>query len=306
MHPYCRSLIERSSIEQFLEVTLEDYRYSEYEFVGKIRTCELELQSYDSRDSATLNFTENRDINYRQPVARRRLRLQIVDELFTQTIPDSEEDMELGQYGARPGTGVKAERKAFILIGPPASGKSGIAGKVATDFGAVILDSDFAKRKLPEFRPNAAGASLVHTESSALVWGEKTTAAIKPLVGRCMDEGYNVVAPRIGSRQKDILKLANGFREAGYGVHLTLVSIDRLEATKRALNRFAECGRYVPLSLVFDVYGNDPILTYYRLKEHHRDVFKSFGKISTAVPVGAPYEIIYSEAGNPAELFKTM
>lgn len=157
---------------------------------------------------------------------------------------------------------------------------------------------------MPEFKPNAGGASLVHAESSALVWGEESIAEITPLVGRCLDAGYNVIAPRIGNKQPDILNLAKGFRDSGYEVHLTLVSIDRLEATKRALNRFTECGRYVPLSLVFDVYGNDPILTYYRLKEYHKHDFSSFGKILTAVPVNEPYKVMYSEQGNPAELFK--
>ena len=41
-------------------------------------------------------------------------------------------------------------------------------------------------------------------------------------------------------------------------------------------------GRYVPLTMIFDGYGNDPIITYYRLKQKYHDIFDGFMQISTS------------------------
>lgn len=60
----------------------------------------------------------------------------------------------------------KKERKAFIVIGLPASGKSSaVAEPLAQKYGALIIDSDEAKERLPEFTDGLL-ADAVHEESS--------------------------------------------------------------------------------------------------------------------------------------------
>ncbi|MBS1689706.1 MAG: zeta toxin family protein [Bacteroidetes bacterium] len=304
-HPFSRPLNERPLIEAFLKVVLNDSRYKDYTFVGKIRSCELELANDDST-SPTRDSEKNRVPGYRSDFDRFNLRKKIVDELFKENMPDDDDEIKLGTGGACPTSPIKKERKAFFLIGPPASGKSAVARKVAEENGAIILDSDFAKRKLPEFDTNAGGATLVHSESSAMIWGMPSWPEdFLPLVRHCTNNDINIVAPRIGNDIKDIIDMAKTFRDVyDYEVHLTLVSLDRKNATVRALNRFEKTGRYIPLSLVFDVYANDPILTYYRLKENHKTLFHSFGKISTDVNLGKPPIVIHCDSTNPAELYQ--
>jgi hypothetical protein len=83
-----------------------------------------------------------------------------------------------------------------------------------------------------------------------------------------------------------------------------LVSLDRKNATVRAINRFKLTNRYVPLSLIYDVYANEPILTYYRIKTFHDFEFKSIGKISNDVAIGnAPRFVEGNNKSNPAYLY---
>ena len=60
------------------------------------------------------------------------------------------------------------DRKAFLVMGLPASGKSSaVAESVAKENGALIIDSDLVKEKLPEFSGGLL-ASAVHNESSLI------------------------------------------------------------------------------------------------------------------------------------------
>lgn len=111
----------------------------------------------------TLVSTKYRDRDYVNDLDRWKLRRQIIHELFTWKRLDNDDDIRLGKGGALPDSGVKKERKAYILIGPPASGKSTVANRIAEKEGAIILDSDYAKRKLPEFEYEC-GATLVRDE----------------------------------------------------------------------------------------------------------------------------------------------
>jgi hypothetical protein len=87
-------------------------------------------------------------------------------------LPDSDDHIKLGKGGAVP-QNLMRSKDACVLIGLPASGKSTIARRFATEYGAIILDSDFAKRKLPEFPNYPWGASIVHEESAKIIFGEE-------------------------------------------------------------------------------------------------------------------------------------
>lgn len=309
IHQYSRKLDNLDLIEHFLSVGLNYENPSDTELLNKIKSGEAELKNYDD-SSSTLNNTSHRDRKYLNKETRWGLRKQIVDELMKFKREDEDENIKLENGGALPNTVLKREKKAIIIIGLPASGKSGIADIIADQYGAVILDSDYAKRKLPEFKDNPAGASLVHEESDILIFGYNGSDKpddFKSVFEICYQDSLNIVVPKIGHNHKSINDLAKGFKMFGYDVHLVLVSLDRKKATIRAINRFYTTGRYVPLSLIFDGYGNDPTLSFYRLKDKifdKDDNINSFGKISTDVEKGSNPIVLFADEGSPACLFK--
>ncbi len=191
---------------------------------------------------------------------------------------------------------MKLDSEAFIITGLPAAGKSTIAEKIADYFGACILDSDYAKRKFPEFKSDH-GASVVHEESSAVVFGNNELKDEPSVKEYMVYKKANIIIPKIGYSVDSIEKIKDNLILEGYNVHLLLVSVDKKTSTKRALARFLKTRRYVPLSLIFDTYSNDPMLTYYRLKDCKK--WASIGKLSTE---GTQPEVIYGTKNSPATI----
>lgn len=227
----------------------------------KIRNAESEMQTTDEQQ--TLTNSTNRFPEYKSTAARQELREQILAELLALGRLDDDDKIELGRGGAMPKGGpdeARAERQAYVIIGLPASGKSTIVNQAADRLGACIIDTDFAKRKIPEFAGTPAGANLVHSEARELTFGDRS------LFSYCLDEGINVVVPKIGDDYQSIVNIRDNLKKRGYSVHLTATVLTREKATLRALNRFVDTERYVPLGLIFDTYANDPIMNYYRFR----------------------------------------
>lgn len=309
VHPYLRKLDNIDLIEHFLEIVINYEDSNNDSVLQKIKSGEAELKNYIDSKSTFLS-TENRARKYKHNNDRWKLRKQIVTELLTLERDDDDDNICLGVGGTLPKCELLTDKKAVIIIGLPASGKSTIANKIADHYGAIILDSDFAKRKIPEYIDNPAGASLVHDESDYLVFGanvEDKPADFKCLFEECIEKHANIVIPKIGHGERKINELAIALTKLGYEVHLVCISLDRRLATQRAINRFIKTNRYVPLSLVFDGYGNDCILTFYRLKDKIGidDVpIKTFGKLSTNVAHGSNPIILYSDEESPVNIFK--
>jgi len=230
------------------------------EISTKIRDVEAAVANTDSRD--TLDNKSCRRGTYRDDGIRDSLRRRIVSELIEGERLDCDDDIALGKGGAKPrNISPVANRQAYFFTGLPASGKSSLVNRTADILGAYILDSDFAKRKLPEYS-SPAGANLVHREASKIVFGGSKAA---PCLSKfCIFNGFNIVLPKVGSDYDELIEEREALRNQGYSVHLTTTIIPRQLATFRAFRRFEQTGRYVPLSLVFDGYANDPNLTYYR------------------------------------------
>lgn len=302
---YARALRDQDQVEYFLKEILElDYAQLDNEIFYKIIQGEQGSNDND-RYHQTLNDTRFRDRNYKDDNSRWELRKQIITELMTIPRLDNDDDIRLEKGGGLPQSGIKKDSQAYLIIGLPASGKSSIAAIIAEKYGAIIADADFAKRKLPEFDKYAWGASAVHEESRQIVNGFlDNPRRILSVYETASQLKYNIVIPKIGQDVESILTMCNSLKEKGYKVHLTLISLYRKEATIRALHRFNETGRYVPLGLIFDGYSNDPCLSYYRLKNMMPDVISSFGAISTDVPKGEPYKLIDVNGDNPARLFQ--
>jgi hypothetical protein len=232
------------------------------------------------RLESTLESAANRHSRFKTDESRVTLRRAIFDDLISLERLDDDENIKLKEGGARPHSQIRDDKQAIILIGLPASGKSFLASQIAELYGAYIIDSDYAKRKFPEFK-HTFGAPIVHEESSLVTFGSEDPIYADEfcLYEFCITKGFNMVIPKIGSSHRGIRKMRDALISKGYDVHLVLVSLDRQEACRRVLNRFLNTKRYVPLGHVFDGYGNEPVLTYYRTKNDEE--WTSVGKLST-------------------------
>lgn len=277
---YARPLISNPLLEHFLKTVLEYDCDDLDEVVAKVMNCEMQLLGFDY-DKSTINSKDLRDSKFRSESERAKLRVQIVNELFDQLRLPKDDDIILGKGGAVPYSNLKLDRKAFIVIGLPASGKSYVSNKISDEYGAYILDADYAKRKLPEYKRMLSGATIVHDESSDIIFS-KNNKGFKSLLMKCIDIGVNLVIPRIGHGKQSIRDFSEFlFKELGYEVHLILVNATKKKATARALDRFLSSNRYVPLALIFDGYSNEPHLTYYQLRSENCEVISEFSEIST-------------------------
>lgn len=191
-------------------------------------------------------------------------------------------------YGS--GAPVKA-RQAFIIIGPPAAGKSTIAEPLAKAAGALIVDSDKVKEMLPEFQ-GGIGAMAVHVESAEINEG---------IFDEAVSSGDNIVLPIIGRDEKALRDRADGLKKNGYQVHLILVNLDRDKTTQRAIRRFQETGRFVDPNYVYNVVGNMPLNVYTQISRSEHG-FDSTTHLDSDVPVGEIPRLIQSSDQLPAVL----
>ena len=277
---FARPLIDDYTTTQFLSTVLNrSDKDSNFEFwKNKIIKIERSLNKVGS--NSTYESSKHRFFQYRKNYDRIELRKQIINELLTKDRLKNDDEIKLGKGGALPPK-IKDNKEVYILIGSPASGKSTIANQIADETGSIILDSDYVKRKLPEFQKKN-GASLVHKESSKILFGNFDEIGSVCVEDVCIENNFNILIPTIGDRQEKIEKIIENYKQENYSVHLILVSLEREISTNRAFDRFLKTDRYVPLSLVFDVYGNDSIICYYRLKKNN--YLSSYGKISTLKP----------------------
>lgn len=303
---YSRLLNEAIFVEHFLENAL-DYYINDQNLISSIVKGEKVLGD-DNISFPTISSSTFRALNYKTNLDRWCLRKKIVHELMHK-IRINDDDISLGKGGALPKVEIKNNKQAIIVIGLPASGKSTISNKFAEKYGAIILDSDYAKRKLPEYKNYIVGATLVHEESDSIIFGFDDTdipSDFKSLFQICSDSGTNIIIPKIGHNHNSIAKLTGILKNNfDYQVHLVLVALDRRKSTIRAIERFKKSKRYVPLGLIFDAYSNEPTLSYYRLKKKFPQIFTSFGKISTDVPRGKMPILIDTTIGSPVEYFNT-
>lgn len=228
----------------------------------------------------TLTSDDDRLPPYCSDSDRKKLRQKILKSLVSNKRLSNDNDITLENGGVLPPNEIKKEKKAIIITGLPASGKSTIAENIANLYGAAIIDSDYAKRKIPEFKLTQ-GASMVHDESALITFGDPNSIYRDELsvYGYMVTDGTNIVIPKIGDNADAIRKIRDALISSGYKVDLILVNLDRVISTKRALERFIKTSRYVPLALVFDGYANDPTLSYYRMKNDPE--WESIGKLST-------------------------
>lgn len=175
---------------------------------------------------------------------------------------------------------VRNDRRADIIIGLPASGKSSaLVDPISSKYKSMLIDSDEAKKLIPEF-DDGFGAGYVHEESKAIVSRVYEDAT---------NEGRNVVIPIVGS---DYAKLERGYinilRQKGYKVYVHMADIDPNVAAGRNLRRFAETGRFVDLEATSFKYGNKPREVFEKVKKE--GVSDGYSRIDTTVFPGKQVE----------------
>lgn len=242
---------------------------------GKLASAQAEVNRY--RGLNTLKNPEVRSPEYADDKAREELRARAVEELMHLQRPEDDDKITLGFGGSLPRTPLQRERHAIVVLGPPASGKSGIATRLADNFGARIVDSDFAKRKIPEFLQSQAGAMLTHAES------QRISAEV---LLRATQDGDNIVLPTVGETYENTRPRIEAFRAAGYRVAVVEVRLHPDVVVKRAVGRFLETGRYVPIPYIIEVVGTKPSATYNRLRDE--GAADEHSAVSTDVERGSP------------------
>jgi hypothetical protein len=165
-----------------------------------------------------------------------------------------------------PDAPVSFDRKATILIGPPAAGKSTLANPIAIEQRAAIIDSDEIKKAMPEYK-GGIGAMAVHEESSEIAKG---------LLNTVKDFGLNIVIPKVGENPASIRKIQKDLKDAGYEVKLVNMEVAYAEARRRMFGRFVNTGRLIGPDYVRMV-GDNPTSTYYTLKEE--GIFDGYANI---------------------------
>lgn len=178
------------------------------------------------------------------------------------------------------------EKRLDIVIGLPASGKSSaVVEPVSELYKSRVIDSDEAKKLLPEFN-NGWGAGVVHKESQHISDRQLSTS---------LKVGENITYPRVGGDCAELINIALLAKRHGYSIYVHFNELDRNKALGRLMSRFLETGRYIKPELVTK-YGGSIHETYETLKSR-TDLISGYSKWSNDVPLGCrPKLLEYSES----------
>lgn len=212
-----------------------------------------------------------------QTPERQELRSEVLEQLYQRGSYSSETHDYTGE--------IAQERRADIVIGAPAAGKSSVlVDPLSEQHKSRVIDSDDAKKLLPEY-DDGKGAGNVHRESSMIR---------DVLKQRAMDRGENIVWPTVGDKLDKLLSSIQEFRDNGYSVYLHLNELSAGKATGRALGRYLSEGRFVDPEVVLKV-GDKPTQNYNYIRQQE-GLIDGYSHYSNDVPRGEK-PILY-EAGD--------
>lgn len=161
-------------------------------------------------------------------------------------------------------------RKAVIVLGQIASGKSSFCKKLAGDGRNVIVDVDFIKQGhgmmegLKKDFDEGRGVEKIHEEASML------SKEYLKLMSGC---GYNLVIPKTGINYDSIESIASLLKERGYTVMLCYIDLPIKKCIERNVARFVDeyrrglACRLVPLSVIEKI-DNKPFRTFAKFLEN--------------------------------------
>lgn len=212
-----------------------------------------------------------------QTPERQKLRSEVLEQLYQRGSYSSETHDYTGE--------IAQERRADIVIGAPAAGKSSVlVDPLSEQHKSRVIDSDDAKKLLPEY-DEGKGAGNVHRESSMIR---------DDLLVRAVENGDNLVWPTVGDKLDKLLRDIQNFRDNGYSVYLHLNELSASKATGRALGRYLSTGRFVDPEVVLKV-GDKPTQNYNYIRQQE-GLIDGYSHYSNDVPRGEK-PILY-EAGD--------
>ncbi len=212
-----------------------------------------------------------------QTPERQKLRSEVLEQLYQRGSYSSETHDYTGE--------IAQERRADIVIGAPAAGKSSVlVDPLSEQHKSRVIDSDDAKKLLPEY-DEGKGAGNVHRESSMIR---------DDLLVRAVENGDNLVWPTVGDKLDKLLRDIQNFRDNGYSVYLHLNELSASKATGRALGRYLSEGRFVDPEVVLKV-GDKPTQNYNYIRQQE-GLIDGYSHYSNDVPRGEK-PILY-EAGD--------
>ena len=218
-----------------------------------------------------------------QTPERQKLRSEVLEQLYQRGSYSSETHDYTGE--------IAQERRADIVIGAPAAGKSSVlVDPLSEQHKSRVIDSDDAKKLLPEY-DEGKGAGNVHRESSMIR---------NDLLVRAVENGDNLVWPTVGDKLDKLLRDIQNFRDNGYLVYLHLNELSASKATGRALGRYLSEGRFVDPEVVLKV-GDKPTQNYNYIRQQE-GLIDGYSHYSNDVPRGEK-PILYEagDAGRPLE-----
>lgn len=218
-----------------------------------------------------------------QTPERQKLRSEVLEQLYQRGSYSSETHDYTGE--------IAQERRADIVIGAPAAGKSSVlVDPLSEQHKSRVIDSDDAKKLLPEY-DDGKGAGNVHRESSMIR---------DVLKQRAIARGENIVWPTVGDKLDKLLSSIQEFRDNGYSVYLHLNELSAGKATGRALGRYLSEGRFVDPEVVLKV-GDKPTQNYNYIRQQE-GLIDGYSHYSNDVPRGEK-PILYEagDTGRPLE-----
>lgn len=169
---------------------------------------------------------------------------------------------------------ILCDKRLDIIIGLPAAGKSSaLAEPISALCRSRIIDSDEAKKLLPEYK-DGWGTGVVHKESQRISHNQFKIAISK---------GENISYPRVGGDCEELKEYILKAKMQGYKVYLHFNDLDKNKALGRMITRFLETGRFISPDLITK-YGNSIEQTYQSLKSSN--IIDGYSKWNNDVPLG--------------------
>lgn len=200
------------------------------------------------------------------------------------------------------------ERKAILMIGPPAAGKTTLVNKIISESAYTVVDPDIIKTGhlgydgLREDFAQGVGEDSIYKEVVAIT---------NEIMKRLTDAGENIIIPKVGLDKEQIEEIARNLQFKGYSTELYLMDLPIEQSALRNISRFLEGqqkgnARFVDLGFLTKS-ANNPYLNFcsFYCENGRTKLFTDFKAYSNDVPMGKRAEPIEVETMQRVKEIKT-